>query len=428
MRFADRQIAEVMTRDRHIAPIAASTANNTGPWRSMSTMRICVDARMLKSDGTGVARYARTLVDSLTEVGVQPMLLHADINRAAWFKRWAASIRWKSRFAGADDRDLTSGIDGSGLAISAHDLFREAQNHFNLYGRLMPVQCDGPPGVMHWVYPIPLTMHGWRNVYTVHDVIPLGERNLSPIQGSRYRRLLQAIAHNADRLVTISETAQREIVNALGCDTEFVSNLSQAVSVHAEGPVVSDVAAAGDYFLFCGTIEPRKNLQRLADAYRQSGSTRKLVVVGPDGWRSDSIHQSLNTDGIIILPFQSRERLMRLMRDARALLFPSLAEGFGLPIAEAMTLGTPVMTSAGGATAEVAGDAAMLIDPYDVNAMATGIHLLSSDDLLCDRLSIAGRGRSAAFRTKPYAQRLIGLYTELLGIANHGAAPAQRGM
>ncbi len=377
-------------------------------------MRICIDARMLGSDGTGVARYSRTLIDSLTAAGVKPLLLHADLDKAGRLRRWIASARTGGRFAREKSDCVVSSADRS---LVAHDVFREAQVHFNLYGRLLPVRCEGPPGVMHWTYPVPLMMLGWRNVYTIHDVIPLDASGLSPIRADRHRKLLQTIARGADRLLTVSQSARTEIVRVLKCDPEFVTNTSQAVSVFSEGSADPDVGDTEDYFLFCGTIEPRKNLSRLAEAYRRSEVQRKLVIIGPDGWRAEAVRKMLEDANVIVLPFQPRERLVRLMKHARALLFPSLSEGFGLPVAEAMTLGTPVMTSALGATAEVAGDAAALVDPYDIDAMAAMIRRLDSDRTYRDRLSVAGLERAMSFRPLPYAHRLIEIYAATLAAA-----------
>ena len=155
---------------------------------------------------------------------------------------------------------------------------------------------------------------------------------------------------------------------------------------------------------------------RLAEAYGQSGARRKLIIVGPDGWQGESVRRIIDRENVVLLPFQPRDRLIQLMQHARALLFPSLSEGFGLPIVEAMALGTPVMTSSGGATAEVAGTAALLVDPFDVGMMSKSIAKLDSDDALCARLAAAGLERSQAFRAAPYAHRVLQVYAELLGM------------
>ena len=171
----------------------------------------------------------------------------------------------------------------------------------------------------------------------------------------------------------------------------------------------------GGYFVVCGTIEPRKNLVRLVAAHRASGTRRRLVVVGPHGWRAAESLAAIDRSALAMrLAFADRAVVMSLVRHARALLFPSLAEGFGLPIAEAMALGTPVLTTAGGATEEVAGGAALLVDPLDVAAIAEGIDRLDRDDALCASLAAAGLARARAFDSRQYGDRLRAFYEGLV--------------
>ena len=205
-----------------------------------ASLRICIDGRMLRSEGTGVSHYARTLVQALSEAGVQPTLLHADLDGANRMRRWIGATRLRARTATDQPGCLVTSADRS---IAARDVFREAQIHFNLYGRLLPIRCDGPPGVMHWTYPVPVIMSGWRNIYTVHDVIPLRERSLTPIRPTRHRRLLARIARDADRLVTVSEAARADIVATLGCDPDFVTNVSQATSISYAGSPPSQITS-----------------------------------------------------------------------------------------------------------------------------------------------------------------------------------------
>jgi len=106
----------------------------------------------------------------------------------------------------------------------------------------------------------------------------------------------------------------------------------------------------------------------------------------------------------------SRPLLAKLVRGARAVLFPSIWEGFGLPVLEAMQLGTPVLTSNQGALAEIAGEAALLIDPYDVAAIAAGIRALDGDAALRHRLAVAGPQAAAHFSAQAYRVRLEAMY------------------
>ena len=173
----------------------------------------------------------------------------------------------------------------------------------------------------------------------------------------------------------------------------------------------------------CGTIEPRKNLARLITAHRASGTTTPLILAGPDGWRAKEEIAAGGAEvrplvaltqgeqgGVWRAPWLPRPDLLDLLRGARALLFPSLAEGFGLPIAEAMTLGVPVLTAAGGATGEIAGDAAILVDPHDTAAMAGAIAALDGDGALRGRLADAGLRRATLFSVEACLGRLAAIY------------------
>jgi glycosyltransferase involved in cell wall biosynthesis len=183
------------------------------------------------------------------------------------------------------------------------------------------------------------------------------------------------------------------------------------------------------YFLYFGAIEPKKNIGRLIEAYLASGVHGPLVIAGKLAWKAEQ-ELRLLADGTLnyleqvdrhILQRQRIRRidytpfplLVALIRGARAVLFPSLYEGFGLPVLEAMQLGTPVMTSHGGALREVAGDAALLVDPYDTLAMAGAIAALEKQDDLRADLAARGRVRATEFSGEHYAQRVEELYARL---------------
>ena len=186
----------------------------------------------------------------------------------------------------------------------------------------------------------------------------------------------------------------------------------------------------GEFYLFIGALEPKKNVVRLIDAYAASGSRRPLVIAGGQGWQNEADQERMRDPRfsgyrfadstlskfervrrISYLPFN---QLVALMRSARALLFPSLFEGFGLPVLEAMSLGTPVMTSNVTSLPEVAGDAALLVDPRDVSAMAAAIRRLDGDGDLLAELSARGRMQAAGFGMAQYQARLQGVYDRVL--------------
>ena len=377
-------------------------------------MRLCVDGR-LAGDGTGVHQYSNILLRVLQAGGANPLTLEfsspTPARRSsagiARLRRWSGALRQHARPVGVPTET------GPASRLIGGDLYREARAHFRVYDRLMPITVPGPPGVMHWTYPVPLYMHGWRNLYTVHDVIPLQGPGLSTISAKRHRRLLHRIIQQADRVLAVSETARADIVALTQCPADLVVNAYQAV----DGPDGIDAPApAGyeseSYFLFCGRIESRKNLKRLVQAHRRSGTRRPLVIIGPVGRDGEHIRRMLaEVPNVHVLPFQGRAAVLGFIRHARALLFPSLAEGFGLPVVEAMTLGTPVMVSTIDTLKEVTGEAALTVDPFDVKTMGGVIAQLCSDDALCDHLGTLGLARSTTFSHNLYYERLLAIYT-----------------
>lgn len=383
----------------------------------MQKNAICIDGRLLgQVQGTGVAHYAQAVVAALRSVGAAPLILDdassgrfgqgsGPIERGArWLAAWSGHAR-PARFRA-----------GEGV-LRGGDLFRLAHAHFARRGALLRVRADHPAGVMHWTYPVPLRLEGWRNFYTVHDVIPLTDPAYSEIDAAALRRRIELILAAGDRVVTVSESARRDILANLPAAADQVSSAGSAVwGLDDAGAALPAGLPSGGYFLHVGLVTPRKNLDRLIDGWQASGTARPLAIVGPTGHAGSGLDaRCAATRGIVRLPHQPRAVLVALMRHARALLFPSLAEGFGLPVAEAMALGTPVLTARGGALEETAGGAALLVDPRDVAAMAAAIARLAADDALCADLRASGLARAGAFALDGFGRRLLAVYA--------GAAP-----
>ena len=373
----------------------------------MQKVPVCVDGRLAATHATGVASYAAAMREALGVTGAAPLLLDdATCGRFDAPRRPAVTLRRQvcARLGGVVRLQL------DGTRLHARDVFRLAQARFAATGRLLDLSAPGPAGIMHWTYPIAARIDGWVNLYTVHDVIPLVTPALSPIDPVPLRRRIMAIAERADRIVSVSEASRRAILDALPFKAGAVSDCGVAVTALEPGSGVLPAGlTAGGYFLHCGLAEPRKNLPRLIEGWAASGTDRPLVLAGPG-------HEAIAARaGLVILPYQPRTALVDLIRHARALLLPSLAEGFGLPLAEAMTLGTPALTADGGALAETAGGAALLVDPADVADIASGIARLDRIDGLCADLIQRGRARSRAFTPHAFGARLRRLHDEFAG-------------
>lgn len=370
-----------------------------------SEMRICLDGRMLSDAcaGTGIGQFARTVVAALHGIDVYPTILEdggSAMHRSQSAKLLMAAQPWRRH----------SMVSERGFFV--RDVFREAQVFFDIHKRPMPVVLPGPPGIMHWTYPLPLRIIGWRNLYTVHDVLPLDPAIPSPVNGPRLRRLLEALRAAGGNFTTVSNAACAQILDRMGWSENAVTPCHQAVNVAGatEGTLPAGLQR-GAYLLYVGAVEARKNLHRLLEAYRASGITTPLVISGPDGLGAASIDaQIAATAGAIRLGLQPRGTVLQLLANARALVFVSLAEGFGLPVAEAMALGTPVLAANVPALAEVADGASLLTDPLDLTALQHALMTIDGDAALRTRLSALGIERARHFALAPYAQRLLTLY------------------
>ncbi len=235
-------------------------------------------------------------------------------------------------------------------------------------------------------------------VVTVHDLAVLRQ----PEAFNRWTRayswaVVPRVVRGAVRVIAVSEFTKREAIELLGVAAERIHVIPNA---HDAVFTPEGAAETGDYVLAVGTLEPRKNLRRVVEAAARLGV--ELRVSGGRGWGG------VELDGPVRR--RSDDELARLYRGARCLVYPSLYEGFGIPVLEAMACGTPVVTSAGSATEEVAGGAAVLVDPLDVEAIAAGIEEATRRR---DELVRLGLERARAFSWEHSAAATLAVYREL---------------
>jgi len=182
---------------------------------------------------------------------------------------------------------------------------------------------------------------------------------------------------------------------------------------------VRDVhALQGRYVLWVGTIEPRKNLPRLLDAFAALTTDAQLVLVGPQGWNEElgarlaALPASVR-ERIRVLGFVPHDDLAPLYAGAAAFAFPSLLEGFGFPVVEAMAQGTPVVTSRGTSTEEIAGEAGLLVDPRDTAALSAALQQVLDDGALAAHVGALGRERAALYTWDRSADLVLEAYREV---------------
>lgn len=424
------------------------------------------------SAGTGIATYARQLGGALGHLGYAPQLLVGSRRGFSRTDPMLAEISLfdhdKEHFLGravmAELRKLAVGPlprravslpRFSTVVPTATDRFAGfervhavphlstiEQGYFGRFRRRMRVVVDHQPDLFHATRPAALHVRGAANIYTVHDVVPFRLPFTTLDNKKLLLGIVRELCRKADHIVTVSEFSRQDIIKLTGISEDRITNTYQAVQLpdalfNRPGDEIATELEAlfglepDGYFLFVGAIEPKKNVSRLIDAFAASGVQRPLVVAGGQGWMNKLEHEKIESERFLSYKFDGQkirpdrsirhlsylplEHLVSLIRGARAVLFPSLYEGFGLPVLESMTLGTPVMTSTASCLPEVAGEAALLVDPYSVQAMSKAIRQLDADADLRAELRARGLKRAAEFSPEAYRQRLDKLYASILG-------------
>ncbi len=422
--------------------------------------------------GTGVATYARALTQALRGLGHEVDVIYgapvgastASLLREVQFfdaldreggrrtpkfgtPRWVAEAGLLFRTPTAFDVPVTGRVEARSFAarmpsfdriLNIDDLFGVAERYFRRWNRFLTIRVPGPaPQIMHWTYPLPLRLEGARNIYTLHDLVPLRLPYTTLDNKRMYLRLLRGCLRWGDHISTVSESSRRDILHVLEAPVDRVTNTyetSRLAAAPAETDDPQGLAAwldglfglqSGGYFLFYGALEPKKNIGRLIEAYLSSGIAMPLVIVGGRAWKSEgelrliqagpgNSSQRRGAGRIQQLDYVPSNWLAGLIRGARAVVFPSLYEGFGLPLLEAMQSGTPVLTSTESSLPEIAGDAALLVDPYSTEAIGTALRRLASDDALCHRLAAAGLVQANFFDTVRFEDRLRNMYQSVM--------------
>jgi len=275
--------------------------------------------------------------------------------------------------------------------------------------------------VGEFVYPAPGV--GQPVVATVHDVTTVRFPEWHFWANKLlHRRRLAWIRRHATRVIIDAESTRADTAAVLGlpADRLDVVPLARGTTGTAGGERGGVRLGLGDvpYVLCVGTLEPRKNLVRLVQAFRRLPADLgpvSLVLAGPWGWRAGPLRAALRGSAspgrrVVATGAVDADALAALYAGARVFAYPSLYEGFGLPLLEAMAAGVPVLTSAGGACAEVTGEAALLVDPGSTEAIAAGLERLLRSDEERRRLVERGRARERAFTWERTAAATVAVY------------------
>jgi glycosyltransferase involved in cell wall biosynthesis len=262
---------------------------------------------------------------------------------------------------------------------------------------------------------------GCRVVVTVHDLIPLVfPEYFRSAMHRRYFHFLLALSRRADAVITVSEASKNDLVMRGRFEPSTITVIGEAVdrelvAQELQAPTLTQPGRERPYLLTMGSGEPRKNVARVIAAFEQVAGDipHDLLVVGAP-WRGRDI--AIPPGGRIrALGAVTNARLRELYAGATAFIYPSLYEGFGLPVLEAMAAGIPVISSEAGSLAEIAGSAALYVDPRDPRSIASAIVELVSNPQKREALVAAGRARLRLFSWQTAARQTIEVYKRAAG-------------
>jgi len=253
----------------------------------------------------------------------------------------------------------------------------------------------------------------------------------SPYQRAWSKALIRRSAKKADHIVTVSEYSKKDLIETYGIRAEKVTVTYEGAGKEcvpldrekAKNEIARKYRIDGDFILYLGRLQARKNLMRLVNAYarvREAGFTHRLVLAG----QQDSFFQpvlarvqELKLENNVSFPgYVAAEDVPTFYNAAEVFVYPSLYEGFGLPLIEAMACGVPVITSRSSSLDEVAGDAAVLVDPLDELSIAEALKKVLNDSELRKRLGQAGLKRSQLFSFENAARQTFDVYERVLGV------------
>ncbi|MCS6951843.1 MAG: glycosyltransferase family 1 protein [Bryobacterales bacterium] len=253
-----------------------------------------------------------------------------------------------------------------------------------------------------------------RAVATFHDLFVLTGDYATPEFRARFAAQAREAAARSDLIIAVSQFTARQVRDLLGVESARVRVVPHGIKLR---PAPSGVARER-LILHVGAIQRRKNIVRLIEAFERIEPGWRLALAGGSGYGAeeilDRIRRSSRRDDIEVLGYVSEERLAELYARAAVLAFPSLEEGFGLPVLEAMASGVPVLTSNRSAPAEIAGNAAVLVDPEDSEAIAHGLQALLADSSLREKLVTEGYKRAAEFSWERAAAQTWAVYQYVL--------------
>lgn len=335
-----------------------------------------------------------------------------------------------------DRNDLTKDLEGLNFnkhtcKLFPYGIYRRIWHYAPIkYNRLFTRSAD----ITHFFnFIVPPRVEG-KIVNTVHDLTyhffpeTMDKKNFKRITND-----IQYSIERADRIVTISECSKQDIIKEFGIDEKKIEiiypgvdyeRFAMPMSSERIKEVKEKYQLPDEYILYMGTLEPRKNIPSIIEAFyylkkegEESLQSVKLVLAGKKGWLFEEIFNKVKKlgleDEVIFTDYVAEEDKAAIYRMAKVFIFPSLYEGFGIPVIEAMAASVPVITSNTSSLPEVAGNAAVLTNPSDMIGMAEGMHSILTQDTYRDEMVQKGHLQAKRFNWEDSAQKLHELYVDL---------------
>jgi glycosyltransferase involved in cell wall biosynthesis len=372
-------------------------------------MTIYVDVSAGVHNRAGLGRYAASLARALVA---------QDPGQFAFFYNQSGDVRPLAGLVEVPARTVRAGYKPWRMAVWLGQLAGLG------FDRLLP-DADLYHATEHLLMP----MRRVPTVLTVHDLIfRIFPQHHKRLNYWYLNATMPLYCRRADAIIAVSQATRRDLVRLYGLDPAKITVVDEAAAPHFAPATPAQVASVRTryhlperYVLHVGTIEPRKNLSRLLEAVhrlRQAGEDVRLVVVGSRGWLYEGFFQRLEElalgDAVQLAGYVPDADLPALYGAAALAAVPSLYEGFGLPVLEAMACGTPVVCSAASSLPEVGGDAARYFDPSDTPAMADALLAVWRDAELQEAMRGQGLARAAQFSWQRTAAETMAVYSRIL--------------
>jgi glycosyltransferase involved in cell wall biosynthesis len=372
----------------------------------VTTLAFHIDQLFYPNPG-GIGTYVRSLIPELAgaDPGLDIALFHARFGTEQRLEPWTRPF-WTE--------ELPRGI-------------RALYPRWAMVGRPKLPPALAARDVLHAPSPSAVPPKGphQRLVVTVHDVAFLSNPDAFPPRWRLLFRLgLRRAVRTADAVVTPSRFTADELIRRTSVDPRrvHVTPLAAALPVTDTEvePVLARYKVPSPYFLYNGALERRKNVVRLLRAFRRivaDGAPQGLVLAGALGWRPDELlteFRGAPPGRVVLTGHVPASDLDALFRGASAFVYPSLSEGFGLPVLDAMARGIPCVVSAASSLPEVAGDAAVLVDPASTSGLADALSRVLTDDGLAAHLAAAGLARAATYSWRGTAESTLAVYRSIL--------------